>query len=51
MRGRCCRRAVCEGDFPREFKANAERGRVVVTTPAVLEAHSVWIADSDLVVV
>ncbi|MCY3642878.1 MAG: hypothetical protein F4Z00_04975 [Acidimicrobiaceae bacterium] len=28
-----------------------ERGRVVVTTPAVFEAHGVWIADSDLVVV
>ena len=38
-------------DFPREFQADAERGRVVVTTPAVLEARGVWIADSDPVVV
>jgi len=28
-----------------------ERGRVIVTTPPVFEAHGVWIADSDLLVV
>ena len=28
-----------------------ERGRVIVTTPPIFEAHGVWIADSDLLVV